>query len=418
MLKKFILSLSFLFVLALTVLAGEYTFFAETDKDPIKYAPGEEMTFTVKLLEDGKAISGPTLKWTRRGDDGLTENGEAVADAEKPLVIKTKISEPGFVHINVQAFDQDGKVLKNGEKNMDPFDGGAGVRLDEIKGCDEPADFDAFWAGQKARLAKVPLHAEMVEVDSGNEKVACYDVKIDCVGMPVSGYYCKPKDAKPKSLPAYVSFHGYGVHSASKAPWATNCIRLDINAHGIENGKPQEFYDNLRNTTFRGYAFSKEENAKPETCYFCGMMLRLMRALEWIKSQPEWNGEVLGVSGGSQGGFQCLSAAGLDPDVTECNASIPWCLDLQSHVAKNRLNGWRPEWAEGLGYFDPTFHAKRIKCNVTIFAGLGDYVCPPSGQMVLYNNLNCPKKLTFSQGRTHGYQMPNGGQSVMTNMEQ
>ncbi len=412
MLKKFTLTLSFLLVLTLGVMAGEYTFYAETNKDPITYAPGEEMTFTVTLLEDGKAISGPTLKWTRRGDDGLTENGEAVADAEKPLVIKTKITEPGFVHINVRAFDADGKAIQ-----MAPFDGGAGVRLDEIKGCDEPADFDAFWAKQKARLAEVPLHAEMVEVDSGNPNVLCYDVKIDCIGMPVSGYFCKPKNAKEKSLPAYVSFHGYGVGSANKAPWAKDRLHLDINAHGIVNGQPKEFYDELRNTTLKGYAFDKEENAKPETCYFLGMMLRLIRAMEWIKAQPEWNGEVLVVSGGSQGGFQCLSAAGLDPDVTECNANVPWCLDLEGHSAKNRLNGWRPDWAPGLAYFDPTFHAKRIKCKVTIFAGLGDYVCPPSGQMVLYNNLNCQKKLTFSQGRTHGYQMPNGSQSVLTNME-
>ena len=406
MLKKVSILFALLMVYAVCVTAGDFVFYGTTDKNPLEYKPGEEMVFSVQLLEDGKPVSGKSLKWTRRGDDESTVTGEAVSSAEAPLVIRTAIEIPGFVHINVQAFDEDGKPLKNGEKNVTPFDGGAGTRLNEIQGYPEPADFDAFWAKQKARLAEVPLRADMVPVDSGNPKVLCYDVKVDCVGMPVSGYFGKPKDATPKSLPARVSFHGYGVGSANKPVWAANCLCLDINAHGIENGQSPEFYQNLRDTTLRGYAFNKEENSDPETAYFNGMFLRIIRALEFIKAQPEWNGEVLIVTGGSQGGLQCISAAGLDPDVTECYPVVPWCLDLGGRNWK-RLGGWFPEWTDALGYYDAANHAKRIKAKIVIDSGLGDYVCPPSGQMVLYNNLKSPKKLTFSQGRTHGYQMPN-----------
>ena len=42
---------------------------------------------------------------------------------------------------------------------------------------------------------------------------------------------------------------------------------------------------------------------------------------------------------------------------------------------------------------------------MTISAGLGDYVCPPSGVMTLYNNLSVPVTLDFIQGNTHGYSM-------------
>lgn len=411
MFKKYLLSLSALFLLTGSLLAGEFRFFGTTDKDPLQYAAGEEMTFSVQLLEDDKPVSGKRLKWTRRGDDGITFSGEAVSDAIKPLEIKTKIEIPGFVHVMVQGYDESGNILKNGEKNMPSFDGGAGVRLNEITGCEEPADFDEFWAKQKARLAEVPIRAEMIEVESGRETHLCWDVKIDCIGKPVSGYFCRPKNAAPKSMPAHVSFHGYGVNSAHKR--FSDGLELNINAHGIPNGQPNEYYENLRKTELNGYGFSKEENARPETSYFCGMMLRLVRALEWIKTQPEWNGEILIVSGGSQGGLQCLTAAGLDSDVTECRAFIPWCLDLAGHSMKNRLNGWRPGWAEGLGYFDAANHAKRIQAKTIVIAGLGDYVCPPSGQMVLFNNLNCEKELTFLQGRTHGYEMPNGTKSTL-----
>ena len=34
--------------------------------------------------------------------------------------------------------------------------------------------------------------------------------------------------------------------------------------------------------------------------------------------------------------------------------------------------------------------------------GLGDYVCPPSGEMVLFHRLKVPKALNAMQNRGHG----------------
>jgi len=36
-------------------------------------------------------------------------------------------------------------------------------------------------------------------------------------------------------------------------------------------------------------------------------------------------------------------------------------------------------------------------------AGLGDYVCPPSGLAILYNNIKSPKNIVWVQGSTHGF---------------
>ena len=123
--------------------------------------------------------------------------------------------------------------------------------------------------------------------------------------MPVSGYLVMPKDAKAKSLPAEVSFLGYSVCGAGKNLQAgENKIFLNINAHGIKNGEPKEYYEELSKGALKSYAFSKDENASPDTSYFNGMFLRAMRALEFVKSLPEWNGKDLRASGGSQGGLQ------------------------------------------------------------------------------------------------------------------
>ena len=56
-----------------------------------------------------------------------------------------------------------------------------------------------------------------------------------------------------------------------------------------------------------------------------------------------------------------------------------------------------------MGYFDTANFAKRIKCPIYIEAGLGDYICPPSGVTAMYNGITAPKKITFVQNRTHSY---------------
>ncbi|MDO4587303.1 MAG: acetylxylan esterase [Planctomycetia bacterium] len=412
--KKFLLGCFFFLICCSALWAKTLTFIGKTDKDALSYKPGEEMVFTISYFEDGKQIDGSPLSWTRTGDDGKTETGTAVSSATEPLIIKTSIDVPGFVRIQVFALDENGNPYE-GEHNQ--FNGGAGVLVDQIKGYPEPADFDEFWAKQKKRLAEVPLRADLVEVDSGNPDVVAYDIKVDCAGpKPVSGYLCKPKNAEPKSLPALISFHGYGVYSANKCvDDGKDKLRLDINAHGIENGQPSTYYQELAATSLKNYGFDEKENSNPETCYWNGMTLRIMRALEFVKSQPEWDGKTLIVTGGSQGGFQCLTAAGLDSDVSDCIAHIPWLCDLSGKEKNQRVGSFFfPNWVDGLGYYDTTNHAKRIKAKTTIIVGLGDYVCPPSGEMVLFNNMTAPTRLEFSQGRTHGYPMPEAAKSVLT----
>ena len=65
---------------------------------------------------------------------------------------------------------------------------------------------------------------------------------------------------------------------------------------------------------------------------------------------------------------------------------------------------WFVPWVPALGYYDPVHLARRIpaRCRVVFpQAGLGDYVCPPSGVMAFYNALSCPKEIAFVQGATH-----------------
>jgi hypothetical protein len=71
-------------------------------------------------------------------------------------------------------------------------------------------------------------------------------------------------------------------------------------------------------------------------------------------------------------------------------------------VTLGRLKGWRPDYTSALGYYDTVNLAKRIRATTNITAGLGDYVCPPSGVSVLYNNIpgTVPKRIEYQQGAT------------------
>ena len=272
-----------------------------------------------------------------------------------------------------------------------------------------PEDFDTFWDAQKSALAQVPAKATLTPVTQGVPKgVAAFDVQIDCVGKPVSGYFGKPLGAKGKSLPAILQVHGAGVRSANLATvaWALReggMLTMDINAHGLPNGKPKEFYDALAAGELKNYRTENPQDR--ETIYFKGMFLRVIRAIDFLAAQPEWDGKTLIVYGASQGGFQAFAAAGLDARVSFFCAGVPAGCDHTGSQA-NRISGWPkivPYDAEGKPsaealaasrYFDNVNFATRAKCRgAVVTVGFIDNVCPPTSVYAAYNALTIPKAI-------------------------
>ncbi|TXT22344.1 MAG: axeA, partial [Planctomycetota bacterium] len=171
----------------------------------------------------------------------------SVMTTEQPGVVAVTGKQPGFLQCQVSFDAPDGKKLQ--------AVAGAGFSPTKIGlSLPVPDDFDAFWTIQKKLLAAVPLEPQLTRADQPGMKgdLECFDVQIKCLGdAPVSGYFARPTNAKPKSLPAILWVHGAGVRSSA----AGNAIQgakhgmlsLDINAHGIPNGKPNEFYAELSN---------------------------------------------------------------------------------------------------------------------------------------------------------------------------
>lgn len=392
---------------ALSVFAADPVIQGRTDKD--LYTAGEKIAFTFTVTEDDGVPTQFFLKWVREGDDGVKTQEMVRVESGVPLKVETSMDKPGFVRVWARLVNNRGKDIDS--KTMH-FNASAGVDIDQLQGIAEPKDFDAFWAAQKQKLAAVSMEPVVrEEIASSNPKVKMYKVSIPCAGpRPATGYLVVPVGAQPKSHGARVTFEGYGMGGQRAPQWfSEDEITLSVNAHGFELGRDEDYYKAFSAEISKGgvgggYAFNPEQNQDPETTYFNGMMLRDLRALEYVKSLPEWNGESLTVMGGSQGGLQALVMAGLDQDVTSCDASVPWCCDMGGKAQMGRIGGWQPKYTNALNYYDPVQHAKRIPTTCKVFlsrAGLGDNTCPPSGIAVVYNNIKGPKKIRYIQGSEH-----------------
>ncbi len=253
-----------------------------TNKSPVSYKTGEEMIFRISL-DYGQELPTPMkffVQWSRLGDDGITKIGMDEIAPGKDVIIKTSIDRPGFVRVHGRLVDVKGngfRYMVRGEFMADhAFDGSAGADVDKIlPAIAEPADFDAFWKKQHEALAKVPVKPVMTQIskDKLPEKYAgkfsVFAVSVPCAGpRPVTGYLIVPANAKAKSLPAQVSFDGYGEGGKEKLPsdWeysaAADRILFHINAHGYDLGQTPEYYTKFF-ATRQGYAMNFNENQKP-----------------------------------------------------------------------------------------------------------------------------------------------------------
>lgn len=366
------------------------------DREDAIYAVGDLVTFKVTATDEGGPISNQSVQVVLSKDGYQPQPAQKIELKEGAAEFTGKLDEPGFLSARVTL--KDGSAL-------------AAAAIEPLKIAPSqpvPDDFDEFWNAQKTALAAVPAKSTMSAVASQLPKVEIFDVTVDCLGAPVSGYFGKPEGAQPKSLPAILFVHGAGVGSSNLGAmnWcnqAQGMLAMDINAHGLPNGKPKEFYNDLSAGQLKDYRTQGRQSR--DEIYFRGMFLRLIRAIDFLTSQPEWDGKKLIVYGSSQGGFQALAAAGLDSRVTFICAGVPaGCDHTGSQVG--RISGWpklvatdasgKPDTAslQAARYFDAVNFARRAKCaGAALTVGFIDTTCPPTSVYAAYNALSMPKTI-------------------------
>jgi len=336
--------------------------------------------------------------------------------AEQGGAAELSLEKPGWSCVTFLLRDPKNRNARIVLKDKRTTTRGTGIILEPEKisfARPEPADFDAFWAACKAELDKTPLavlEKTPVPISSAADKTFfCYDMKLACAGpRPVSGYLSVPKD-KSRKYPVVLCVDGAGVRSSFKSVYP-GAVTFGINAHGIPNGRPAKYYGDLYKTVLKGYFLTGAESR--DTIYFKYMFLRVLRALEYLKSLPEWNGRDVIVRGSSQGGAQTLFASAMDKDVTLAVAYVPAMCDFAGCLAEpRRHSGWPrpygPDEKEAAkrtawDYYDCVNFARRIRCPVYVSTGLIDTTCSPTSVCCMYNQLaSKDKHIEFHRDMGH-----------------
>jgi len=399
--KLFLASLVLLSLVAPYAMAGT-TISVLTDREDALYHVGDEVTFRISVATDDTSVTTGDVSYSLTIDGWKEVGAGTLPLSDDGATVSAKFDQPGFLRCTVTHVDPTGaKSHGFGAAGFDPL---------QIKpSLPVPDDFDDFWAKQKAEIAALSMDPTLTPVDSSVDGINCFDLQLDCPGgAPVSGYYCLPEGAAPKSLPALLVVHGAGVRSSILRPDTAKegLLVLDINAHGIPNGKRKDFYDDLSSGDLKDYRHRGREDR--ETYYFLGMYNRLMRAMNFLTSRPEWDGKVLIVEGTSQGGGQSLVAAGLDSRVTLLCAGVPAMCDHTGDV-----NGWPrvvprddngtpdPKIQEVARYFDAMNFATRTKADALVSVGFIDDVCRPTSIYATYNNLAGKKQILNKPQMNH-----------------
>ncbi|HEY9249876.1 MAG TPA: acetylxylan esterase [Rariglobus sp.] len=407
--------------------AAQAAFTVTCDRSSGVYESGRTAVFTIARGKRAGANETATIKILRNNREVvLTET--LSADEPTGTVRFTPKADGWYVCAVTRDGDQDPPAMIGVVFEPDAY----------RPGMSAPDDFDAFWAAQKARLAAAPaeprltpLTAEQRAFETQNPdhlknilnwkkqgsralnlEIACLDVK------PVRGYYATPPKPAAGGHPAILYFRPAGVAgdwcrssmvNAMSHANRHNALVIDLNAHGMLNGQPQSYYDDLERNELKGYPHQGKESR--DTFYFLGMFLRLQRAIDFITAQPEWDGKHLVCIGISQGGAQVLAAAGFDSRVSAAVAIVPGMCDLTGHVA-DRPDGWpgldgatdeasRQNCITTLRYFDVVNFCARSKADTLITVGLVDTRCPPTGVFTAYNTLATPKQIIPVPDRGH-----------------
>ena len=368
-----------------------------------------------------------TVWAVRRVDDGedlilsVTENGKKVVDkaplklkaGKKKKILSKSYSEPSAVML--QAFPKSDPKIFSAV--------GFIVAPEEFRpGFSEPEDFTEFWRNQVEKMRACEMSSKLTPAQIPDnrkqfrDKVEVYDLEVSMhEGNPVRAYIAWPKNAAPGSCGIMICPHGSGVRSSNlnNAVFRADtyqCIVIDINAHGILNGQPDEFYKELSDGELKDYR--KKKCLRPEDCYFRLMYLRMQRALDYACTLSQWDGKRIALDGTSQGGGQSAALAGLDPRVGFVSLQVPALTDIGGPLAGHRGSwpyyGKFDESKDGdylhvLPYYDAVNFLRHYEGTLIMEAGLIDTTCPSECVFSAYNvAASKDKSIAANPYRQHG----------------
>jgi cephalosporin-C deacetylase len=374
------------------------------------YEMGERAGWTVARAPDATSNS-PYRYELRRNNRSVIDSG--TLDLATARVIEAREREPGMLFLEIRSTDA--------SVTTPVAVAGAAISPRRIApAAPRPRDFDRFWAGKIAATKLVPLDARLTSGLSDRPGVEYFTLTLrHSDGSTIHGQMARP--AGIGKHPALVIFQWAGGPYPLQKSWVTEraaegWLVLNIQPHDVLPDQPQKYYDALP-ATLKAYQNIGRDDRDEN--YFLRMYLGDWRAVEFLASRPEWNGQQLVAMGTSMGGQQSICTAALNPRVTATIVHVPAGADLLGSL-HGRAVGY-PFWpAEEPGvqrtapYFDAVNCAARVKVPALVSMGFVDTVTPPVGIWAMFNQLRGPKEAVPLFEAAHNHQSTAEQQAAYT----
>ncbi|WP_375586452.1 acetylxylan esterase [Cyclobacterium xiamenense] len=358
------------------------------------YSTGERIDFDVAIYKFGKLVEDAEIRYEIGPEQMPPEiKGEMVLKKGNGTISGGTLSTPGFVRCRI-TYSENGSTYQN--------TGTAAIDPDAILPTTYlPDDFSEFWNQNKAALKEVPLEPVLTHLPERSTHLTdVYHVHFRNISGRIYGILSKPK--KPGSYPAILHVPGAGIRPYYGAMIDENVISLQIGIHGIPvNLYDSPIYQNLSAGALRDYNRIFLEDK--DRYYYKRVYLGCVRAVDFLFSLEEFDGETVGVIGGSQGGALAIVTAGLDDRIRYLVSYYPALADLTGYL-HGRAGGWphlfKDEWTnqpkkvETSRYYDVANFARFVTVPGFYSWGFNDNVCPPTSMHAAFNVI--PGKKTFS----------------------
>jgi len=371
-----------------------------------KYKANEEIVFSVSVLKAGNPIKDIAIKY----EIGMEQmpplkTGSLVLKNSQQQINGGKVAVPGFLRCAITV-EVDGRSYRNIAT--------AAIEPEKIEPTTNmPKDFLDFWKGARNESAKIPLDSKMTLMPSKcTEKVNVYEVSIrnGNADNRIFGIVCIPK--KPGKYPAVLKVPGAGIRSygGDIETAEAGIISFEIGINGIPVTMDNSVYANLAAGPLRDYWYSNLDDR--DRYYYKRVYLGCLKANDFIFSLPQFDGETLAVSGGSQGGALSIITAALDSRVKYLYSFYPALCDLTGYL-NGRAGGWphifasynafnnKKDKIETSKYYDVVNFARLLKIPGVYSFGYNDDVCPPTSMFAAYNTITAPKQSFIYENSGH-----------------
>ncbi len=381
------------------------------------YDVNEKVGWTVTLPDGATPPAAPYTYTVQINEQATLKTGELDLSSGK-AILELSYDQPAMLNVQVNPPGGAGGGGRGrgggfgggggrGRGGVSPYSWQLGAAIAPTKlepTAPKPADFDAFWDGKLKALAAIPINPQLTEAPQDPPGQKEYMVKLDSVDSHTQGFLAKPdKDGK---FPALILYQYAGVYALPETNVTNRAAQgwlcMDVDSHDIPPTQGQT--PNLQN-------YQSQGNNDREKCYFLDMYLRDTRAVQYIKSRPDWDGKTIVLMGTSMGGQQTLVTAGLNDGITAALAWVPSGTDFDGPL-KGHKAGY-PNWnardakvAETGLYFDVVNFAPRIKAPTIIAMGFLDTTASPVGIWTAYDQIPGNKEIIPMPRAAHNNQAP------------